>query len=108
MRTLTALVAATFCALALSGPTMARDLSMPTANPGWLEFRAAFAAEDLWPKTVGVRKSELVKAPVGKREDEDGTLAAERKVEVQRVFDAIRKWEATAKVMLKDFDIAGN
>ena len=83
---------------------------MPTANPGWLEFRAAFAAEDLWPKKVGVRKSELVKAPVDKREDEDGTVAAERKLspEVQRVLDAIRKWKATAKVMLKDFNIAGN
>lgn len=110
MRTIAALIAATFCALALSGPTMARDPSTPTANPEWLEFRAALAAEDLWAKKVGVRETELVKAQMDKRKNADVPVAAEHNIslEGQRVLDALRQWGTTANGMLKDFDIAGN
>ena len=59
MRTIPALIAATFCTLALSGGAGAQDLNAINAKaPTWLESRTAFAAVHLWPK----HQSKLKKA----------------------------------------------
>lgn len=50
MRSISLPAAAIACALALSpGATSAAPLDNPNDTPTWLQFRAAFAAEDLWP-----------------------------------------------------------
>lgn len=50
MRSISLPAAAIACALALSpGATSAAEIDNPSDVPTWLQFRAAFAAEDLWP-----------------------------------------------------------
>ena len=50
MRSISLPAAAIACALALSpGATSAAPLDNPSDASTWLQFRAAFAAEDLWP-----------------------------------------------------------
>lgn len=100
MRTISVLIAATFCALALSGAAMARDSyrdHQPIPSPAWLEFRAAFAAEHLWPTTMGIREAELVEAQMGNRKDADKSVAVEdtNLFAKQRGSDASRKGRDT-------------
>lgn len=113
MRTISALIAATFCALALSTPTIARESDrshIQNSNPDWLEFRAAFAAEDLWPKKVGIRRAALVEAPMAKHKDADESVAAVNAISsaVMSGLDSLRQWSALAKGRLIDFDMARN
>lgn len=50
MRSISLPAAAIACALALSpGATSAAPLDNGNDAPTWLQFRAAFAAEDFWP-----------------------------------------------------------
>ena len=113
MRTISALIAATFCALALSTPAIAREgdrSHIQNSNPDWLEFRAAFAAEDLWPKKVGIRRADLVEAPVAKQKDADESVAAVNAISlaVMSGLDSLRQWGALAKGKPTDFDVARN
>jgi hypothetical protein len=116
MRTTSALTAATFCALALSGSVFALDrkegpTSAPT--PGWLEFRAAFAAEGLWPGKVFTTKFGHDQSP-----DEDGdtlwpvALEDTANAARQRGPNVLRNWGRTAAWALTNerssFNIAGN
>lgn len=53
MRSISLPAAAIACALALSpGATSAAPLDNANDAPTWLQFRAAFAAEDLWPDVI--------------------------------------------------------
>ena len=113
MRTISALIAATFCALALSTPAIARESDrshIQNSNPDWVEFRAAFAAEDLWPKKVGIRRAALVEAPMAKHKDADESVAAVNAISsaVMSGPDSLRRWSALVKGRLIDFDMARN
>jgi hypothetical protein len=115
MRTISALSAATFCALALSGSAVAADrgLTRPQAQ-GWLEFGTAFAAEKLSPENavkikIGSAQSPTLQAtarpwPMKLEEAAVGAL--------QQGFDVLRNLGKSAQRILTNertsYDIAGN
>ena len=116
MRTISVLIAATFCAFALSGSAFAVDRtqgSMSAPTPGWLEFRTAFAAERLWPGKVFTTKSGRAQSlalehnalwPAALKDTASSAL--------QHALDVLRNWRRAAERALtterSSFDIAGN
>lgn len=72
MRKISALIAATLCTLALLGGAFGldgRSLRPTVTLPGWLEFRTALAAENLWPRQAPkVKSGREVQRPYGAEE----------------------------------------
>jgi hypothetical protein len=114
MRTISALIAATFCALALSESAVAADrgLARPQAQ-GWLEFRTAFAAEKLWPDKTAKTKGGSAQSPTLQVTDRpwpeelEGAAGA-----LQHRYDVLRNWSNSAQRILTNqgtsYDVAGN
>lgn len=116
MRTISALIAATFCALALSGSAFGVDRKqdqLSAQTPGWLEFRTAFAAQDLWPGKVFTTKSGRAQSPA---QDDDtlwlATLEDSATTAFQDGLEVLRNWGRVAERLLSNertsFDVAGN
>ena len=113
MRTISALIAATYCALALSTSAIAKEgdrSPIQNSTSGWLEFRAVVAAEDLWPKKVGIRRAELVEAPMAQHKDADASVAAVDAIApaIGSGLDSLGQWSALANWKVTDFDVARN
>jgi len=104
MRTISALIAATICALVFTGPAFARDgdhARAPASN--WLASRTAFAAEDLWPKRVTASQPTHVVSPIraSKRAEEIVAAREEHATRVEQGFDFLRDWAIAAKAAQK-------
>lgn len=117
MRTISALIAATFCALALSVSAFAGDRDQSRVQafaPGWLEFRTAFAAEDLWPEKMFTTKSGRAQSPVRQPKDVywPEALQDTAAVAFRQGLDVLRNWGRAAEQVLTNerasFDVAGN
>jgi hypothetical protein len=114
MRRISALIAATFCALALSGSAVAADraLTRPQAQ-GWLEFRTAFAAEKLWPDKTAKTKGGFAQSPMLQVTDRPwpeelkGAAGA-----LQQGYDVLRNLSKSAQRISSNqgisYDVAGN
>jgi hypothetical protein len=117
MRSISALIAATFCALVLSGPAFAgggKLDSLGSKPADWLEFRTAFAAEDLWQDKSHKIKSGRATSPVLETEDlhQPDTIANTASAALQQGLNALGKWGKAAEQMVNSdrstFDVAGN
>ena len=117
MRSISALIAATFCALVLSGPAFAGGSKLDSPGPktaDWLEFRTAFAAEDLWQGNTTKTKSGRAVSPVFNTEELHlpATIADTASAALQQGLSVLRKWgKAADRIVNSDrstFDVAGN
>lgn len=117
MRSISALIAATFCALVLSGPAVAGGSKLDSAGPktaDWLEFRTAFAAEDLWQGNTTKAKSGRAVSPISKTDEvhRPATIAETASAALQQGLSDLRQWgKAADRVVNSDrstFDVAGN
>lgn len=108
MRTTPALIAATFCALALSGGAWAQGPNaIKGQTPSWLEFRTAFAAEHFWPKRQSKLKSGMT-VDVSSRASISDVIARS----YQEASDFLYDWRKAATRAVPDqrrtFDLAEN
>ena len=117
MRSISALIAATFCALVFSGPAFAGGgkLDALAAKPAdWLEFRTAFAAEDLWQDKVLKTKSGRAVSPLLKTEEFEGpkAFAKSASATLRQGLSVLREWGEVADQAIKGerptFNVAGN
>jgi hypothetical protein len=117
MRSISALIAATFCALVLSGPAFAgggKLDSLGSKPADWLEFRTAFAAEDLWQDKPHKIKSGRATSPVLETEDlhQPATIADTASAALQHGLSVLRQWGKAADRAVNGerstFDVAGN
>lgn len=108
MRTIQALIAATFCTLALSGGAWAQGPDTAKGQtPRWLEFRTAFAAEHSWRKRQTKLKAGLM-AETGSRASTSDVIART----YQQTSDFLYDWRKAAERAIDDqrrsFDHAEN
>lgn len=100
MRTISALIAATFCALALSGPTWSADGKLDnsvTPSPGWLDVRTAVAAEDLWPRDAHAIKAGRAKPTIpAAKPDKFAAIEDAAVAMVAMGLDVLRGWGKAA------------
>lgn len=116
MRTISSLIAATFCALALSGSPVAADRGLTGPKQpalDWLEFRTAFSAEDLWPNKTVKTKNRSAQSPAPEVTDGRWTEKLEEGVAaLQQGLDVLRNWGQSAQRILTNertsYDVAGN
>jgi hypothetical protein len=116
MRTISALIAATFCALALSGSAFAADrLKNPplAVAPSWLELRTLAAVGDLWPAKEATAKGGRAKSPSVATGNPlwSAELEATASTRLQQGLAAVRSWGRTAQQVLDgriSFDVAEN
>lgn len=117
MRSISALIAATFCALVLSGPAFGGGgkLDALGAKPAdWLEFRTAFAAEDLWQDKVPKTKSGRAVSPLLKTEELEGPKAFAKgaSAALRQGLTVLREWGEVADQAIEAerpiFDVARN
>lgn len=116
MRTISALIAATFCALALSGSAFAADRPKNpplSAAPSWLELRTLATVDDLCPPKEAILKGGRAKSPTVANanallpEELEDTV----RVALQQVIEVLRIWGRSAQHLVDgrtSFDVAEN
>jgi hypothetical protein len=116
MRTISALIAASFCALALSGSAFAADrLKNPplAVAPSWLELRTLAAVGELWPAKEATTKGGRAKSPSIAKANPlwPAELEDTASTTLQQGLAALRNWGRTALQVLDgriSFDVAEN